>query len=100
VVHDLRESGGERSRLELFWRLYDGESRALEDGRTYSRQRVLWRIFHRETLGDRTSIDVFPFITYDRDTELWQWSFMGGLAGWRTKGDERSLRLLYLAISR
>jgi len=97
-VFSSRTREGESSELEILWRLYDGEARVLEDGRSYSRQRVLWRIFHRETLGPRTSIDAFPFIAYDSDENLLQWSFMGGLVGWRSKADGRRLRLLYIPI--
>jgi len=35
----------------------------------------------------------------DLDTELFQWSFMGGLVGWRRAGAERTLRLLWMPIA-
>src|SRR5262249_49644670 len=73
----------DQASTELLWRLYDSKRERTADGSTYERQRVLWRLFHREMLGARTSVDVFPFIAYDRDTDLLQWSFMGGLVGWR-----------------
>lgn len=97
-IFKYEERAGGKSRTELLWRLYDSRSRILDDGRRYSRQRVLWRFFHRETLDGRTTVDLFPFVTYDRDTELFQWSFMGGLVGWHRKEEQRTLRLLYLPI--
>jgi hypothetical protein len=70
------------------------------DGQTYTRQRILWRLLHRETLGARRSVDVFPFVAYDRDDDLLQWSFMGGLIGWRRTPEERVARLFWLPLRR
>jgi hypothetical protein len=94
------ESDGSRSRSELLWRLYDSRREPRDFLEVYTRQRVLWRLVHRETLGARHSVDVFPFIAYDRDENLLQWSFMGGLIGWRHAGDERVTKLFWIPLRR
>ena len=94
--YDFRED--ERKDVELLWRLYDSTFRAQPNGKTYTRQRVLWRLFHREKLGERVSVDIFPFIAYDRSEELFSWSFMGGLLGYQTKQGRRTFKFLYLPI--
>lgn len=80
------------------WTLYESRSELLEDGRTQSRQYVTLGLFERETEGARTSVDAFPFIAYDRDEHVLQWSFLGGLVGWRREADTRTLRLLWLPV--
>jgi hypothetical protein len=94
-----RSDDEQASSTELLWRLYDSRTRLQDDGATYTRQRVLWRLFHRETLGTRSSLDVFPFIAYDRDEDLLHWSFMGGLLGWEHTADARTVRVLGLPLS-
>ena len=57
----------------LGW-LYDYRSRqtaptaiAMDTQEEYVRARILWRLMHYERIKDRRSLDLFPFITYDRD---------------------------------
>jgi hypothetical protein len=95
---------GESSHFNLLWRLYDSvvdEHPKDHEGRElprYARQRVLWRIYHRETQGDRVSVDAFPFIAYDKAENLTQFSFLGGFFGFGSKGEEQHIKVLYLPI--
>ena len=51
----------------VLWRLWD-RRREFEavSGHEYERTRVLWRLYHDETLDGDRSIDIFPGITIDR----------------------------------
>jgi hypothetical protein len=100
LAYDHRFDGSDGESMEIFWRLYDSRTTPQKDGSTAVRQRVLWRAFHREAQGGRVSTDVFPFIAYDRDEKAgWmQWSFAGGLVGYKSGHDARTARLLYVPI--
>ncbi len=52
----------------LLLRLYDyrRETPRNDDDKTYTRHRVLWRLYHKEMLGADTSTDIFPAITIDK----------------------------------
>ena len=91
---------------ELFsflWRLYDSRHESSSgDGYEYSRRRILWRLYHDETLGEDRSIDIFPGIGFDRKKDGYRkFSFL-----WRLFRYERdpvtgiSLDLLFLPILR
>ncbi len=63
---------------QAFWYLYynyyykaDGKKRK-ED---YESARLLWQLYHRETKGDTTNVDVFPFISYSKNKERSKFSF-------------------------
>jgi hypothetical protein len=99
-VYDHRFNGSDGESMEIFWRLYDSRTTQQKDGATAVRQRVLWRAFHREAQAGRVSTDVFPFVAYDRDEKAgWmQWSFAGGLIGYKSGQDARTARLFYVPI--
>ncbi len=88
--------------LQLLWMLnvYDSIRDEQPNGETYTRRRVLWRLFHRETQGEVVATDIFPFIRYDRngekDTTELKWA--EGLLGYEREGDTKKLRLLWLPI--
>ena len=68
-----REDSTKRDFNILGW-LYDYRRRISPAGddvpeEDYARHRVLWRLYHGERRKDHTSIDIFPFITYDRKRE-------------------------------
>lgn len=93
------ESKEDRSRrFNLLWRLYDSKWLAQSDGTHYSRHRVLWRLYHRETLDDDVAVDVFPFITWDRGKEKKKFSFAGGFVGFGRDGEERHVKVLWIPI--
>lgn len=88
-----------RREFNLLWRLYDYERRPLEEGDGYLRRhRVLWRLFHKTTTPEQTSLDMFPFIQADARADWFNWAFAGGLLGWRNDAGDRTLRLLWLPI--
>lgn len=97
-LFSYRSDSGEGGKFNLLWRLYDSDSQVQDGGEKYSRQRVLWRVFHRERLGDRVSTDIFPFIAYDRAENLFAWSFAGGLVGYENDEGASRLKLLYIPI--
>jgi hypothetical protein len=99
--HNCQEGGDHpESKTEIVWRLFDGRTEPQKDGTLYTRQRVLWRLLHRESQGDRVSTDVFPFVAYDRDDkEGWmQWSFAGGFVGWKNTGEGKTLKVFWIPI--
>jgi hypothetical protein len=87
----------ETGKASFLWRLYDSESKPQDDGQ-WSRRRVLWHLWRRETVGDRVAGDAFPFISWDQSPETGGWNFAGGLVGWRREGETGRLRLLWLPI--
>jgi len=96
---DLVPTDERRFRLLLF--LYDSISHPVDDGTRYSRQRVLWRLWHDETLGERRAVDVFPFFTYDRDgDDEITWSWLYKLLRYERRGGEKSLNVFFLPAIR
>ncbi|MDK2971448.1 MAG: hypothetical protein PWP23_1203 [Candidatus Sumerlaeota bacterium] len=93
-----RDIVGGRHRACVLGRLYDEVSEPHVDGGTYHRQRVLWRVYHRERLEDHTSIDVFPFLAFDTAPDLRKYSFAGGLAEYSRKDGKRRIKLLWIPI--
>ncbi len=90
-------------RFHILFYLYDSIERPDQEHQeeTYSRRRVLRRVYHDETAGDRRSIDVFPFITYDREgSESLTWSWMHALLRYERRGEGKSLRLFFLPAIR
>lgn len=52
----------------LLFRLYDFRRETPRDSKekAYTRHRVLWRLYHKEILGEDSSTDIFPAITIDK----------------------------------
>ncbi|MBM4035017.1 MAG: hypothetical protein FJ291_25015 [Planctomycetes bacterium] len=92
----------------LYW-LYDYERReGMKDQKDpkkthdYVRSRILWHVMHYDQLDGRESLDVFPFITWDRKKDGYRkTSFL-----WRLYRNEhgrdgsRSLDILFLPLLR
>lgn len=95
LLHGSRDDAGGRT-LNVLWRLWDEDRHLASGGEEYVRQRLLWRIYHRERLGTQTSTDVFPFLAFDKSDEGASWSFAGGLAGHRRDLSGRSWRFLWI----
>ena len=87
----------------VLWRLWD-RRREFDavSGHEYERTRVLWRLYHDETLDGDRSIDVFPGITIDRRKDGYRkTSVLWRLFRYESdpeKGD--SLDILFLPILR
>ena len=90
-------------RFSLLWRLYDSRHESASgDGYEYTRRRILWRLYHDETLGEDQSIDIFPGIGIDRKKDGYRkYSFFWRLFRYeRDPGSGTSLDLLFLPILR
>jgi len=63
-----RDGGKTIETSSLLFRLYDirRETPRKSAEKTYTRHRVLWRMYHKETLGADSSTDIFPAITIDK----------------------------------
>ena len=91
----------------LLW-LYDWRAREGTDFwddeayHAYRRSRVLWRVLHDERLDGDRSLDVFPFITWDRRADGGrQFSFLWRLFRTaRTAEGERKLDVLFIPLVR
>jgi hypothetical protein len=69
----------------------------------YVRARILWRLMHYERLNRHSTLDVFPFITYDRrrDTGFKKVSFAWRLFRYECDGKGgRKLDVLFLPLLR
>ncbi|MFN0060096.1 MAG: hypothetical protein ACKVX7_16685 [Planctomycetota bacterium] len=88
-------------KFSFLFLLYDRVARRLSTDETYTRHRVLWRLYHDETQGPKRSIDVFPFITYDRDgADALTWSWLYKFVRYERRGVGRALNLLFLPAIR
>ena len=69
---------------------------------SYTRHRVLFRVWHYERLNDDVSVDVFPAIGYDKRADgSWQFSFLWRLFRWgHQTGRGTDLDLLFIPLSR
>jgi hypothetical protein len=81
--------------------LFDTIDRPAKDGERYRRTRVLWRLWHDEEVGKARSLDVFPFITYDRSgEESLTWSWLYKLVRYERQGEAKALNLFFLPAIR
>lgn len=74
-----------------------------EGAEDYVRSRILWRVMHYERLNERSSLDIFPFITYDshKDSEFRKFSFLWRFVRYeRTDKGGLKLDLLFIPLSR
>ena len=91
----------EEVRFKLLGYLYDHLGERYEDGDEYRRHRVLWRLYHDEARGDSRSIDIFPFIAYDRiGEESLTWSWLYKFVRYERRGDEKALHVFFLPAIR
>ena len=98
-----RVASGEEEDFSLLWFLYDYKREsAPADGHEYVRRRVLWRLYHDETLDGDRSIDVFPGIGIDRKKDGYRKvSFLWRLFRYVDEpGKGTSLDILFLPILR
>lgn len=63
-----------------------------------SRFHFLWYGYRRETRGDRTTRDIFPFITWDSGPGELEWSFLWRLVHYERRGARRGGHVLFLPI--
>lgn len=86
---------------DILLRLYDfrRETPHQNDGKPYTRCRVLWRLYHRETLGGDSSTDIFPAVTIDRNENGFRkYSFLWRLFRYETDPQQKTSKLDVLFI--
>ena len=69
----------------------------------YFRSRILWRLMHYERRGEKKSLDLFPFITYDseKDTGFRKFSFAWRLFRYeRDRNDNVKADVLFIPVLR
>lgn|GEM_PF-3182549 len=82
----------------LLW-LYDSKwTAAKKDSPEKTHNRVLWRLVDYEKCGETVSVDIFPFITYDKipEEEVSQFSIFWRLYRWRKEKEKRALDILFI----
>ena len=99
-----------RARLEwnLAWRLFDyraehdskREDGGVDEEHHYTRSRVLWRVYHRETLNGAASTDMFPGISTDRTADgRRSWSVLWHFLAYKQERDGgRKIHVLFIPI--
>ena len=86
--------------FRLLFGLFDRRLRRQDDGSYYRRHRVLWRLYHDESLADKRSIDVFPFFTYDREgAEKTTWSWMYRVLRYERRGEAKKFTFLFVPFA-
>lgn len=88
----------------LLW-LYDTRRETPHDENkdVYTRRRVLWRLYHKETRGENSSTDIFPAIAIDRkENGFKKHSFLWRLYRYETdpETDTTKLDLLFIPLKR
>jgi hypothetical protein len=58
----------------------------------------LWYGYRSETRGERTTRDIFPFITWDSGPRSLEWSFLWRLLHYERKGTRRGGHVLFVPI--
>lgn len=98
-----KELDAEDEDFSLLFFLYDFKRESIpSDGREYVRRRVLWRLYHHETLDGDSTTDVFPAITWDRRKDGYRKaSFLWRLFRWERDPEKgTSLDLFFLPLLR
>ena len=101
------ETGASESEFAFLWWLYDYkhtvEPKVKEDRKDIVRSRILWRVMHCDRKNDHTSLDVFPFITYDKkaSTGYRKFSFVWRLFRYeRDDEGDVAMDLLFIPLCR
>jgi len=93
----------------LLWPLYDYQSRTgrtakdkTDQAKDYLRSRILWQMMHYERMDSDRSLDMFPFITWDRRADgSRQFSFMWRLyRNRRTAEGKHDVDALFIPLAR
>ncbi len=97
------EKENRESRFRILVWLYDSKwTAAKKDSLNKTHWRVLWRLVDYEKYGENVSLDVFPFVTYDKvpEEEISQFSVLWRLFRRREEKDKRALDILFIPIIR
>jgi hypothetical protein len=96
--NDLKKKSMEK---QLFWYLYYNKQYAGDKKRgiePYESSRILWKVYHRETKGDVTNVDLFPFISYSKNRERSKFSFAYHFFSIEKDKKSTKIHLLFLPI--
>lgn len=63
-----------------------------------STARVLWKLFHKETIGEETNVDIFPFISYSGNPDRRRFSFCWRLFSYEKGNNSAKLHLLFVPV--
>lgn len=76
------------------------QERGLDGAVTFERQSLLSYLYSREKEGGRTSVDMFPFLSWDREegTDMKRFSFAAGLFEKGRKGDEKTMKIFWIRV--
>ena len=90
-----------KSETQAVWYLYynihidaNKEKSELE----YESSRIFWKAYHRETRGDATNIDIFPFISYSKNINRSKISFAYRFFSVESTKNKTKVHLFYIPI--
>jgi hypothetical protein len=69
------------------------------DGQGKEVTKLLWGLYHHQRQKDLERIELGFLFTYLKEKDLLEISFLKGLLGYRRKGLQRRMQILYLPIS-
>ena len=89
------------SHFDIFCWLYESDWNAAYRNKPEKVERkILWWIMNYNRKGENVSLDVFPFITYDKlpKEEISQFSVFWRLFRWREEKEKRMLDILFIPL--
>jgi len=79
----------------LYYYSYLGKTETQEES---SVTRILWKLYHREKIGDEINLDIFPFVSYDEDADGSEFSFCWRLLNYKKEKDSFKVHLLFIPV--
>ena len=93
----------ENTHFDILYWLYESDWHAREKYRSESsRKRILWWLMDYNRKGEDVSLDIFPFITYDKNKkeEITQFSFLWRFFRWRKAKQRSEMDILFIPVKR
>jgi hypothetical protein len=90
-----------KSERQAFWYLYynmNVDADPKTEREPYESARILWKLYQRETKGNTTNVDIFPFISYSKTTKRTKFSFAYRLFSVETAKDNTRIHLFFIPI--
>lgn len=84
---------------QALWYLYyysHQDKTETEQERTTAR--ILWKLYHREKLGDESNFDIFPFISYSENLNRSRFSFCWRLFNYEKTPEFLKLNLFFIPV--
>jgi len=91
----------ERGSFDILYWLYESKwNTSYKNQPEKVERKILWWIMNYNRTGENVSLDVFPFITYDKvqEEEISQFSVFWRLFRWREEKEKRMLDILFIPI--